>query len=494
MSVLRAPKGMSQPPLSDTRWLARVRKDFDLRIEGGFRHPTYGKNVVSIGAGLPHNDTYDVAKAIQRGSDFILHQAGRPNSQELACLPSALSHSLAMKAKISAANDRLSKTFNYGSTDGLPIVRESFAALSKKDWNYNFSPDDVLPASGGTTSLIDSLVKSFENIDGEFAVFVTRPSYTGTVARLSQAKNIRVYSVDLDKDGMVTESLKKQIARARKDGLHPAFVIDVPLGHNPMGISYSEERIHEIYSVIANDADLFFVEDDPYGSFLYGGGIKKPPVTFTGIDTEQRVALFRTASKTDIPTFRSAFAHSQVRYRLPDGNIVTFKDMMMSAGGMAYMVPNNLSLMMTVAQWYEDDLETMGSLWPEAERRTIRYAANRDALLNSLASNFGDLRGELVDWNEPTSGFFLRLQLHQRPLHPGTNSPMTSREIVEWLIDNEFLITTPMSGFYPKDARDEQTDIGQNELRLCFSYGSPDDMDEAGRRLAVGIKTLLGLN
>jgi DNA-binding transcriptional MocR family regulator len=493
-SVLRAPAGLRKPPLSDTRWLAVVKKDFDGRIAGGLRHSKYGAHVVSVGAGLPHNDTYDVAKAIYRGTNFILHHARYPKPKGFGGWLDTFGNLRATSRKIQEANSRLSQMFNYGSTDSLPIVRESFAALSQRDWGYKFSPDNVFPASGGTTSLIDSLVKSFENIHGEFAVFVSRPAYTGTVARLAQAKNIRVYSIALDDEGMIPAVLVKQVARARKDGRQPAFVIDVPLGHNPMGISYSEARIHEIYAVIVNDPDLFFVEDDPYGSFQYGDGIRRPPVTFTGIDTENRVVLMRTGSKTDIPTFRSAFMHSQVRYQLPNGDIVTLKDMMMSAGGMAYLVPNNLSLMMTVAQWYESDLETMGSLWPEAERRTIRYAANRNALLDSLAVNFDDLRGDLVSWNEPTSGFFLRFKMNRRPINPQSGQVMTSREIVEWLIENEFLITTPMSGFYPADAREEQVDIGQDELRLCFSYGNPEDMTEAGRRLAKGIKTLLALN
>lgn len=56
-------------------------------------------------------------------------------------------------------------------------------------------------------------------------------------------------SVDMDDNGIIPDSLEAVIEACKSEGTTPKLLYVVPTGQNPTGISYSPERMSEVYKV-----------------------------------------------------------------------------------------------------------------------------------------------------------------------------------------------------------------------------------------------------
>ena len=119
------------------------------------------------------------------------------------------------------------------------------------------------------------------------------------------------------------------------------------------------------------------------------------------------------------------------------------------------------------------------------------YGDNRRILLEGLQRYLGDWPDDF-GWTVPGAGFFSVFTFKKRQLR-------TSQELVERLVAEHGVVTIPMFGFYPEDARERDPGVGLDQLRLAFSYGERvgegrrADMEEAVRAFAGAVRHGCGL-
>jgi 2-aminoadipate transaminase len=187
----------------------------------------------------------------------------------------------------------------YGTTQGVPELREQLADRAVKDGIKNISADQITITSGSQQGL-DTIGKLFLN-PGDVAL-VGLPSYLGGInAFRSYESNLT--GIPLDKDGMRIDILEETIKKYLKEEITPKFVYVVPTFQNPAGVIMPETRRKELIDV-ANTYDLAIVEDDPYGKLSYDVSHIKPIKAF---DDDDRVIYMSTFSKILSPGFRLAW-------------------------------------------------------------------------------------------------------------------------------------------------------------------------------------------
>lgn len=186
----------------------------------------------------------------------------------------------------------------YGTTQGLPALRESIAERSHKD-GIDATSENIVIMSGSQQAL-DTVGKIFLN-PGDTAI-CGLPTYLGGInAFRSYEGNLQ--GIPLDEDGMRVDILEEKIKELLKNEITPKFIYTVPTFQNPAGVIMPESRRKELIN-IANEYDLVIVEDDPYGKLRYDSQPVKPIKAF---DDEGRVIYMSTFSKILSPGFRLAW-------------------------------------------------------------------------------------------------------------------------------------------------------------------------------------------
>ena len=110
-------------------------------------------------------------------------------------------------------------------------------------------------------------------------------------------------------------------------------------------------------------------------------------------------------------------------------------------------------------------LERQGSLRGRVEEKIPFYRANRDRMLDCLERALGGVEG--VSWNRPEGGFFLTVDL-----------PFAfAEEELRSCARDHGVIVCPMTFFALTPGRERQ-------IRLSFSYVTPEQIEEGIGRLA----------
>ena len=186
----------------------------------------------------------------------------------------------------------------YGTTQGLQELREAIADRSYKE-GMDVSADDIIIMSGSQQAL-DTVGKLFLN-PGDTAL-CGLPTYLGGInAFRSYEANLE--GIPLDGDGMQVDVLEDTLKRLRKEKIFPKFIYVVPTFQNPAGVIMPESRRKKLID-IANEYELFIIEDDPYGKLRYDVDHIKPIKAFDDIGS---VIYMSTFSKILSPGFRLAW-------------------------------------------------------------------------------------------------------------------------------------------------------------------------------------------
>jgi 2-aminoadipate transaminase len=248
--------------------------------------------------------------------------------------------------------------------------------------------------------------------------------------------------VPMDDDGLIPSALEEAIAAVARSGRRAKFLYTIPTFQNPAGVTLSEERREQVLD-ICERAGLLVVEDDPYGMLSFEGDAPLP------LRARRREGVFyvSTFSKTFAPGLRVGWilAPHAVREKL----------VMMSEANV--LCPSAFA-QSAVTQY----LTTMP--WREQIKsyREI-YRERRDALLTALH----DRMPAGTTWTHPTGGLFVWVTLPE-----GLDSKaMMPRSIAARVA------YVPGTGFYADGT-------GRGNMRLNFSFSSPDRLREGVRRLA----------
>ncbi len=333
----------------------------------------------------------------------------------------------------------------YGTTQGLNVLREAIAERAYKD-GVDVSADEIVIMSGSQQAL-DTVGKVFLN-PGDTAI-CGLPTYLGGINAF-RAYESNLTGIPLDSDGMRVDLVEETIKNLLKDEITPKFIYVVPTFQNPAGVIMPESRRKQLID-IANEYDLIIVEDDPYGKLRYDAPHIKPIKAF---DDEGRVIYMSTFSKILSPGFRLAWtiANPELTRKM-----VICKQ--------ALDLCTN-----TFTQFIANEFIRRGSLDLHIMKICELYKPKRDIMMNAMEKYFPD--GYVC--YKPKGGMFAWVTLPEG-------------------IDTEtlFLDAIKEKVAYVHGKAFHVDGGGDRSMRLNFSYSSDEQIDEGMKRLGLVIKNKL---
>ena len=327
----------------------------------------------------------------------------------------------------------------YGGGQGDLTLRDQVRELMALE-GIRSSVEDIVMTTGSQHGL-ELLSGLF--IDEGDVVLAEGPSYVGALGifRHYQAHVEHVYT---DDDGMSPEALEEAIDRLKEAGRTIKFLYLVPNFANPSGVTLAKERRPRILE-ICRKHHILILEDNPYGLLYFD---KPVPDALRSME-EEGVVYLGSFSKILAPGFR-------VGYVLAPPAI---KDKLVLAQESAILCPSSFSQMMISEYLANSDwkgqIDTFRGVF--RERKDAALAAMREFLPK-------------LETTQPDGGFYLWVNLPE-----GVDSkamlPLAVKELVAY---------TPGTAFYGDGT-------GHNQLRICYSYPTPERIHLGIQRLATVI-------
>jgi 2-aminoadipate transaminase len=346
--------------------------------------------------------------------------------------------------------DHGATTLQYGIGQGTPELRERICevmALSGIDGEVGASPEDVVVTVGGQQAL-DLVARLL--LDPGDVVIAEGPTYVGALGAF-QAAQAQVVHVPMDDQGLIPEALAETITRVAASGRRAKFLYTIPTYQNPAGVTLSEERRQQVLD-LCEQANLLVVEDDPYGQLGFEGDAPAP------LRARRRDGVFylSTFSKTFAPGLRVGWllAPPAAREKL----VMLSEAQILCPSAFAQAT---ITTYLSTMPWREQ-LKSYQEI----------YRERRDALLDALAQQMP----EGTSWTRPAGGLFVWATLP----HGLDAKAMMPRAL------GARVAYVPGTGFYADGS-------GTSNLRLNFSFASPERLREGVRRLAGAVEQELAV-
>jgi len=344
--------------------------------------------------------------------------------------------------------DLLTKSFNemmakrgdlalqYGGGQGDIVLRDQIRDLMALE-GISSSVEDLIVTTGSQHGL-DLLAGLF--LDQGDVVLAEAPSYVGALG-IFHHYEAHVEHVFTDDDGISPEALQESIDRLREQKRKIKFLYLVPNFGNPSGVTLSAERRSRVIEICRRE-HILVIEDNPYGLLYFD---QKPPNALRSMD-EDGVIYLGSFSKIFAPGFRVGYVLAPPAIR----------DKMVLANESAILSPSMFSQMLISEYLANCD-------W-EAQIETFRgvYRERRDAALEAMAEYLPNLKT-----TRPAGGFYLWVTLPEG-IDSKAMLPLAVSELVAY---------TPGTAFFGNGT-------GQANLRISFSYPTPDNIKLGVRRLA----------
>ena len=375
--------------------------------------------------------------AAQR-DDVISLAGGMP---DVSLLPKS-----AVRKAAKAAVDNQAVTLQYGGTDGLFEPAQVFCDLVR-DLGIRHKPENVIITTGAQEAL-DLVAKTF--CDPGDIIITEGPTYLGALQAFS-AYEPDIRTIPFDDQGMCTDLLEEELKRIGKGNPRLKFLYTIPNFQNPGGVTMSPERRKRLLE-LSHEYDFVVVEDDPYGRLRYEGGHCLPMRAL-----DDSVVYLGTISKMFSAGLRVGWIMAPAGVK---GKINLAKQGTDLCGSM-------FDQKMAAAYFTETP-------WQHTLQKFIKtYDKRRRAMLDALDEYFPPE----ATWTRPEGGFFVWVTL---PQYVDANSMLAEA------LDHG-VIYAPGDSFFPDGKR------GRNSMRLNFSYESPENIEEAIRRLSEVIEDRLEL-
>ncbi len=460
---IKAPNVRSQPVSVTRKMAASLPGLRAMAMEKGLK-------MHHLGAGYPHPEVTDPREFLEHKQRYYQHLTDQERLNDDDTLP-----------------EYLRESFSYTDTLGPSSVRQHFADVYGSDWQVKLHPEHLLPTAGATGG-INLLCSLFERAGEPLAYITDAPTYAGFLARASLAKQAKIFSVEMDDEGPIIESLMQQINAARAEGRLVPFYYTVPDGHNPAGFSFSQQRREEVLAVM-KDMGVLIVEDAPYLYINYADAQTRPS-PFLAMDPAQTVHLF-TGSKIGFPGPRIGFLYTEAELEIADGEQVSLTHLLVTEASADMLFHNPEALYGMEAMLHDNDMQRRESLWPVAEEKLRVYRENREIMLSGLERGLGAHRDRFA-WTQPGAGFFTVFKFLDDNIR-------TDDDFISNLVSEYGIVVIPMYAFYPEDARERNPRAGMDELRLsfCFSESQGEarrrDLTEAVDAFVAAVKSIAGI-
>ena len=370
--------------------------------------------------------------------DVISLAGGMP---DVSLLPKS-----AVRKAAKAALDDQAVTLQYGGTNGLIETAQVFCDIVR-DIGIRHKAENVIITTGAQEAL-DLVAKTF--VDPGDIVITEGPTYLGALQAFS-AYEPDIRTVEFDDQGMRMDLLEQELERIGKGNPKLKFLYTIPNFQNPGGVTMSPERRKRLLE-LSHEYDFIVVEDDPYGRLRYEGGHCLPMRAL-----DDSVVYLGTISKMFAAGLRVGWIMA------PPG--VIGKINLAKQG--TDLCGSMFDQKMAAAYFTETP-------WQNTLQKFVKvYDKRRCAMLKALEEYFPPE----ATWTHPEGGFFVWVTL---PPYVDANSMLAEA------LDHG-VIYTPGDSFYPDGKQ------GRNSMRLGFCYESPENIEEAIRRLAEVIEDRLEL-
>lgn len=334
----------------------------------------------------------------------------------------------------------------YGSTDGRKETKEVVCSLMR-DIGVRCKPDQVFLTTGAQEAL-DLIAKTFIN-PGDI-IITEGPTYLGALQAFS-AYQPEIRCIPFDDEGMRMDLFEEELKKIGKGNPRLKFIYVIPDFQNPGGVTLSPKRRRKLIE-LAQEYKVMVIEDGPYSRLRYDGGHQIPLKAL-----DDKVVYLGTISKILAPGLRIGWIVA-APHVLSKINLVKQGTDLCSS-----------SFDQVVMEHYFKDTP-----WQQILQKFIRtYGERRDAMLKALEEYFPPE----VTWTHPEGGMFIWVTL---PEYVDTGSMLA--EALE-----AGVTFVPGDSFYPDGVH------GKNSMRINFSFETPENIEEAIRRLAEVIEERLEL-
>jgi len=374
--------------------------------------------------------------------------ASRPEVVSLAGgMPfvAALPQDLVMNAMERVMRQQGPAALQYGSGQGVPVLREQILEIMALE-GIQAHADDVVVTTGSQHAL-ELVSKLFLN-PGD-VVLSEGPSYV-TALVIFRSYQADVEHIPMDEHGLIPEALREHIARIKAAGRNIKFLYTIPSFHNPAGVTLTWARRLEILE-ICRENNILVLEDNPYGLLYFD---RPAPDAMRSIERDGVVYL-GTFSKTLAPGFRVgwALAPHAIREKL----VLANEAAVLSPSSFTQLI---ISVYLSTADW-------------KGQINTFRgvYHERKNAMLAALDEYLPELT-----WTNPAGGFYVWVTLPEQ-LDSKAMLPRAVKELVAY---------TPGTAFFSDGE-------GRQNIRLSFCYPTPANIRVGIRRLATVIRGELDL-
>jgi len=348
---------------------------------------------------------------------------------------SALPKDVLAKSYESLMSKKGDLAIQYSGGQGDLTLRDQVRELMALE-GIKSSVEDIVMTTGSQHGL-ELLSGIF--LDQGDVVLAEGPSYVGALGifRHYQAHVEHVYT---DENGLSPEALEEAIERMKEAGRTIKFLYLVPNFANPSGVTLAAERRPKIID-ICKKHHILILEDNPYGLLYFD---KPVPGALRSLD-EDGVVYLGSFSKILAPGFRVGYVLAPPAIR----------DKLVLANESAILCPSAFSQMLISEYLANSD-------WQD-QINTFRgvYRERKDAALGAMKEFLPKLHT-----TEPDGGFYLWITLPDG---------MDSKAMLPLAV-TELVAYTPGTAFYGDGT-------GQNKLRICYSYPTPE-------RIRLGIQRL----
>ncbi|MGS2742305.1 aminotransferase-like domain-containing protein [Halomonas sp. LS-001] len=346
--------------------------------------------------------------------------------------------------------DIITQLYQYGPSEGH--IRALITDMLYKTEGFTCCPEDIVVTSGAQEGMILLLRALFSNtLD---VLLVPQPVYVGIVGA-ARLLDIRIETFGIYEHGVEISEIKEKIEAIEEEGKKVKAIYINADFCNPTSVSLPLNQRIELVS-LSRTYNVTLLEDNPYG--IFGSESALNP-TLKSFDTyNDHVAYIGSFSKTLFPGVRVGFIVSK-RLALA---LTKIKSMLtLNTSPISQAIVGGVIL------------ECRGDLRHHCKTQINFYLNNLKHLLHQLEVSFpeGSCLRSKISWNQPYGGFFLVLKL---PFIVNLAMLKTSAE-------EHGVLWSPMEIFYtpPKES---------NEIRLSFSYLTPEELSEGVIRLSGFIK------
>ncbi len=298
--------------LQESVTLAITAKAKKLRAEG--------RDVISFGAGEPD---FDTPENIKRAGERAI-KSGRTK---------------------------------YTPVGGIPELKEAVAAVYKKDYGVEYSPEEVLVSCGAKHSLYNLFQAILDPGD---EVIIPAPYWVSYPAMVKLAGGVpRIVKLSEESGFRLSaELVKKELTPRTK-----ALIINSP--SNPTGAVVPEENLGDL-AELALENDLLIVSDEIYDKIVYDD-TAVVSIASLSKDVKEKTVVVNGVSKT----------YSMTGWRI--GYALGPKDIIKAMTGIQSQSTSNPP---SVSQWAA--LEALTGPQDEVQRMVGEFSKRRDVMVEGL--------------------------------------------------------------------------------------------------------------